>query len=138
MIDANKLAMMQKEIKMERTLPGELAPYGGSQWWVLSYNCIKSLLKFINYNPEYVDFFKKTLIPDELFFHTLLMNSDFSDDVVNDNLLYADWKKGPNFPRMLTQDDITAINESGKLFARKFSTASDAGVIQSIMQQVMK
>jgi hypothetical protein len=136
-IDAKKLAMLQKENKMERTLPGELVPYGGSQWWVLSYNCIKSMLQFINYNPVYVDFFQKTLIPDELFFHTLLMNSDFSDDVVNDNLLYADWKKGPHFPRMLTMDDISAINGSGKLFARKFSTATDAGVIQSIMQQVM-
>ncbi len=137
-VDAKRLAMLQKEVKMERPFPGDLTPYGGSQWWVLSYNCIKSLLNFIDHNAEYVDFFKKTLVPDELFFHTLLMNSDFSDDVINDNLLYTDWKKGPEYPRMLTMDDIFTITESGKLFARKFSTAKDAAVIQSIMQRVLQ
>jgi hypothetical protein len=134
--ESNNLAAAQKNMNMKRALPGQLTPYGGSQWWILTYDCIKGIRKFISNNDAYTAFFKKTLIPDETFFHTLIMNSDFSEDVINDNQLYVDWNKGPHFPRILTMDDWDAIKTSGKLFARKFSAATDANIIDTIMRNV--
>ena len=134
--ESNILVAAQKNMNMKRVLPGQLTPYGGSQWWILTYDCVRGMRKFISNNHAYSDFFKKTLIPDETFFHTLIMNSDFSEDVINDNQLYVDWNKGPAFPRVLTMDDWDAIKASEKLFARKFSYATDASIINTIMRNL--
>lgn len=74
--------------------------YAGNQWWVLSKRCVDYILHFITHNSEYVDFYKYTLIPDELFFHTIIGNSPFKENVVN-ALMYTDWLKGSAHPAAL-------------------------------------
>ena len=50
-----------------------LEPYIGAQWWVLTWETLKRVLEFTA-RKGVVKFFKTTLIPDELFFQTLVCN----------------------------------------------------------------
>lgn len=62
--------------------------YGGSAWWSLTKECAEYLLskkKIIE--KEFVD----TMFPDEMFTQTIIMNSQYADSVVNNNLRYISW-----------------------------------------------
>jgi len=86
-------------------------------------------------NRSFVRFFRHVLIPDELFFQTIVMNSRFRDDVVNDTLHYVDWDADPG-PAILTVADVDRIETSGKLFARKFDVAVDSEVLDLLDEHI--
>lgn len=62
-------------LKIRMPFPHGLRVYGGSQWWCLTEECVRYVLGFVDDNPGYVRFFKRTWIPDEMFFHSIVMNS---------------------------------------------------------------
>lgn len=68
---AKFLFNLQKKFKIKRVMPAGLHPHIGSQWWVLSWDSIIKMREFWK-NKKIVNFFKKTLIPDELFFQTIV------------------------------------------------------------------
>ncbi|QAY67801.1 beta-1,6-N-acetylglucosaminyltransferase [Paenibacillus protaetiae] len=62
-------------------------PYMGSQWKILH----RSFCEFAVSSPlsfDMQDYFRYALVPDELFFHTLLMNSTYKDSLINNHLRY--------------------------------------------------
>lgn len=113
-------------------LPG-LVPFGGSSYWCMSRECFRYVHRFINEHPDYVRFFKRVYIPDEMFFQTILMNSPLKSGVINDDLRHLDWS-GPSSrsPRVLRKMDLPELLRSPKLFARKFDTTQDAEVLDCI------
>jgi len=117
------------------SLPENIQPYGGSQWWSLTWECVKWLTKVCVPGDFFYDFYQHTYIPDEMYFQTLLMNSHFSDSIVYDNLRYIDWKSGPEFPRILTTDDFDKLTNSGKLFARKFDFTKDKTILNQLCKK---
>jgi hypothetical protein len=106
--------------------------YGGPQWWSLTRECTQYILGFVQTRSAYLRSFRYTYIPDEAFFQTIIRNSPFKDQVVNDSLRYIDWESGPKSPRILTSDDISKILSSGKLFAWKFDICQDVKVLDLI------
>ena len=56
-------------------------PYGGSDWWSLSYDCVRHVLSVVSDRPDLVKFFRYTHCPSELFFHTIVMNSQYAPRV---------------------------------------------------------
>lgn len=64
---------LQKRFGLERKFVLGLEPYMGSQWWVLTWATLKRVMKLAN-RREVQAFFRTTLIPDELFFQTLVCN----------------------------------------------------------------
>ncbi len=110
--------------------------YAGSQWWALSKPCVDYILQFVHRNPEYSKFYKYTRVPDEMFFHTIIGNSPFKENVVS-AFIYADWKTGPSTSHpatitlrhlpLLSQKMVPTANDDGEkrpLFARKFTDSS--------------
>ena len=114
------LFSLQKNVSKTRHYFQNFTPYGGSQWWTLTCECADYILRFINRNPIYREYYELTFIPDEMFFHSIILNSPFKENVQNDNLRYIDWKTGPETPRILTSDDLNTLFGSDKLWARKF------------------
>ncbi|MGH3134037.1 MAG: beta-1,6-N-acetylglucosaminyltransferase [Gaiellaceae bacterium] len=112
-------------VPLRRRLPLGLTPYGGGAYWCLSRPVVDHVHGFVHANPGYVRFFEHVLIPDELFFQTIVMNSPLRDSVENDNLRYLDWSREPG-PAVLVRDDVPALVASHKLFARKFDERIDA------------
>ncbi len=118
-----------------RKQPG-MIPYAGSQWWTLDMASLKYILQFLEDNPLYTRYHKYTFAPDELFFHTILLNtSDFKlrNSIKNDNLRFMKWEDSTtSHPDVLTVTDIHSIFKSQALFARKFDLSVDNRVCDLI------
>jgi hypothetical protein len=119
-----------------RKMPNHFRPFGGATWWNLTRDCCEYLLDYENNHPEVMKFFSTTLCPDEMFFQTILLNSPFCERIVNNDLRYIDWSDcasgKSNSPNILTVNDFYRINNSGKLFARKFDATVDSKILDMI------
>lgn len=122
---------------VRRRFPAGLEPYGGSAFWCLSRECLEQVQRFTRERPDVVRFFHHTLIPDELFFQTIVMNSPLKDTVVNDDLRYVHWLGGMR-PKTLGEDDFEELVGSGKLFARKFDAERDPAVLDRLDRDVLR
>lgn len=115
----------------KRSFPVGFQPYGGSQWWCLSRQCLEYIDTFCQSHQSFVRFFHFVRIPDEIFFHTILLNSSLKDQVQNKRLTYVDWN-GPPYPRVIMLDELPALCGSEYFFARKFDTALDTTILDQI------
>ena len=117
-----------------RNVLNGLNPCAGSQWWALSREACLYILHFTENAPDICDFYRHTLIPDEMFFQTILGNSVFQQSLAG-NITFSQWSGGrspamlhlgklqslqPGLPFM--QEDAYGKREA--LFARKFADSS--------------
>jgi hypothetical protein len=105
---------------VRRRFPPGFDPYGGSAFWALSAPALEYVHRLVGENQSFVQFFRHVLIPDEIFFQTILLNSPLRDSIVNEQLHYVDWSGGGAHPATLRAGDVDRALASGKLFARKF------------------
>ncbi len=63
---------VQKRLRLKRRFPEGLTPHIGSQWWVLRWSTCELVLDTLAENPALERFFRTTVVPDELFFQTLV------------------------------------------------------------------
>lgn len=119
------LVEAQKQRGMYRTYPNGFIPYGGSQWWSLTNDCIDYIAETCVPGNILYDFYRNTYVPDEMFFHTLLFNSEFNKYLINKNFRYMDWVKGPEFPRILRIEDLHQLDLLNNIYARKFDDFID-------------
>ncbi|MDR1809463.1 MAG: beta-1,6-N-acetylglucosaminyltransferase [Prevotella sp.] len=119
---AKKIIKIQKTIRFRRKLPLNFPNlYGGSTYWSLSRKCIEHIYKYVETHPEFLKRFDYTFCAEEIFFQTIILNSPFSGNAVNNNLRFIVWeKRNGNFPANLDESDYEAIKASGAFFARKF------------------
>lgn len=116
-----------------------VTPYIGNQWMILS----RSFCEFITYSPElriFKDFYRNTLIADESFFQTVLMNTTFKSKVIYDDKREIDWVELSDIklrPRDFLTGDSEMLINSKNLFARKFDENTDSGIL-SILERSMK
>jgi len=127
-----RLYDLQKTGVRTRPYFADFIPYGGAQWWALTQECADYILRYLAFNPIYKDFYESTYIPDEMFFQSIVLNSPLRGNAVNNSLRYIDWKTGPEYPRVLTVEDVKAMSDSNKLWARKFSGVKDPLVLDRI------
>lgn len=113
--------------------------YYGSQWWNLTNNAIKYILDYTKQNPNFLKRFNYTWCGDEMFFQSILLNSEFKNDCINDNLRYIDWseKKGSS-PKTFNINDYNIIKENinNNLFARKFDENFDNDIINKLYKDL--
>jgi hypothetical protein len=116
---------------IRRRFPAGYEPYGGSAFWALSTPALEYVHRHVRDNPSFMKFFRHVLIPDEIFFQTILLNSPLRDATINEQLHYVDWSGGGSHPATLGAADLEPMLASGKLFARKFDPA-DTGLLDSL------
>jgi len=120
-----------------RKFPSYLKPFGGSQWWSITLPAAEYILQFVKQHPDYLRYHRQTLLPDEIFFQTILANATeewLKNNLVNDNLRHILWSKpgATKFPLFLTMDDYEDIISSGKLWARKFDMNTDTSIFDAL------
>ncbi len=118
-------------LPLRRAFPSGFLPFGGSSYWCLARPCVDYVRAFVLANPSFVRFFRHVDVPDEIFFHTILMNSELAETIVNDDLRYVDWTRRP-LPAVLGVGDLPSLAASTNLFARKFDVTVDADVLDRI------
>jgi hypothetical protein len=120
----------------KRTSPGNIRPFGGPGYWCITRACAESINAFVNQNPKFVRFFKYVDIPDEIFFHTIILNSSFAQNVVDDDLRCIDISCGRG-PRVWRKQDIEMLTQSKALIARKFDAAVDSDILDLIDSKLL-
>jgi hypothetical protein len=81
----------QKYMPRRRFLKN-MTPYGGSDWWTLSYRCAAYALRFVEQNPDFKRFYRYTAAPCEMFFQTIVLNSEWAARVENHDS-YQKWSE---------------------------------------------
>ncbi len=119
--------------------PEDYSLYNGAQWFSIPLEVARYMIDFIDSNQWYYKYFENTLCPDEWFFHTIIMNSHYREDVVNNNFMHVNWGdtiQTRNSPLFLREKDIKSIEESGHYFARKFDEDVDRSVVDYFVHRI--
>lgn len=84
-------------------------PYAGSTWWALTGAACQWILDEIDRDRRFVAFCRRTQIPDEFFFQTLLCNSPYASSIAP-AVMFADWSRpaGPK-PAVFDGDHLTEL-----------------------------
>lgn len=117
-----KLVNFQKRYGIKRSLSKKVLPlYGGETWWSLRRDTLQYVIDYTLHKPYLLKRLKHSFCSEEIYFQTVIMNSQHATTVVNDSLRYIDWNtRNGNFPANLDLSDLEPIQSSTALFARKF------------------
>jgi hypothetical protein len=140
-----KFMRRQQDRLTRRQLPPGVKPYKGWQWWCLTHECTRYVLNYTDANPELVRFFRATHIPDESFFHTIIMNSEFGETLspglatgaITGNH-YVRWDRGNGVgkPCVLKETDFETLVASEACFARKLDETQSGRLIKLLRERV--
>ncbi len=113
----------------------------GTQWFSITDDLVRYLL---SRESEIRTKFRSTFCTDEVFLHSMVMNSPFRDTLPPDAfngrhsncLRYIDWTRGK--PYTFTDDDYDELIQAGPecLFARKFDYARYPGVVDRLFEHL--
>lgn len=125
-------------ILKKRRFPSYLKPYGGGQWWALPMKKVKEILDFIDDHPDYLSYHKYTLLPDEIFFHSIMANLD---GPIAPSVTYVNWdRKNTPLPVIFEKNDLEELKLASveKLFARKFDIKIDSTILDLLDQELLR
>ncbi len=123
-----------------RTFPNGFKPYGGSAWWCLTGATARRLLQMSDAHPELGRFYRYSEHAEEMYFQTLLLNSDldparirgeYLESELGDYLRFVDWRQKAS-PRILREGDLDLLLASNRMFARKFDADTDTRILDLI------
>ena len=118
----------------KRSFPLSIPFFGSrdSSWWAITPECARYIVEFVDNNIALQKFMAYTWGADEFFIATIIMNSPFKEQVVNNNFRFITWSDGIANPRILVEEDLPVIKKSDKLFARKFDTTIDHKILDEL------
>lgn len=115
-----KFQRLGNKMGIRRAPPEPLkAIHAGSQWWMMSAPAARMLLDYLAQQPQIIRFFRRTLVPDEMFFQSVLMQIIPFRDLAP-ALRQIEWEAGSWSPRAFTPADARRLVAGPALFARKF------------------
>ncbi len=126
-----------RRIGPRRPLPPGVRVYGGSQWWGLSAACLREVLVAVARRDPRVRLLRHALIPDELFFQTLLAESPLGPTITRAQTSFAAWDAEVRHPLVLTRDALPALRAAPTPFARKFDLDVDPGVLDLVDAELL-
>src|SRR5690606_6575537 len=104
----------------------KLEPFGGAQWFAITYETMVLVLNWVEKNPWYLKFFRTSFCSDEIFFQTIIKELDrtYSFDI-KPSLTYVNrsWRGGEG-PKVFTAEDLNELvaKKGEYIFCRKFDT----------------
>ncbi|MCF8321925.1 MAG: beta-1,6-N-acetylglucosaminyltransferase [Flavobacterium sp.] len=124
----------QKRFGFKRKISSRMPKlFGGSTYWSLSRDCVNYVIKFTQENKFVLNRFKYTLCAEEFYFQTLIMNSPFAKNVVNDNVRHIDWvARNGNNPAILDKTDFKKLQKTNAFFARRFDYPQSIDLLNAI------
>ncbi len=110
----------QKRLGLKRRIPAGFRMMIGSQWWCLRRQTVESVLALIDKRPDLIRFFRRTWIPDETFFQTLVSHVVPKTQIRRRSptcLMFTDY----GMPVTFYNDHYELLLRQNFLFARKIS-----------------
>lgn len=115
--------------------------YYGSEYWALSYDCLRELVKIYDSDSKLQKIMKYSFTPSESWIHTIFFNSEWKDKGIE----YSDWEHRELAElspltyfdyklqvKVLNMDDWNKILDSKKMFARKIIVGKSDKLIEKI------
>lgn len=102
--------------------------YRGSQWMNLSRAAMEAICSA---PPSLMSYFRRTPVPDEACFQTILANSPGLRSAPGNNR-FIRFRETPSHPDILTINELDELRSSGAHFARKFDPDVDAEVLDHL------
>jgi Core-2/I-Branching enzyme len=110
---------LQKRLGLKRKFVRGMTPYIGSQWWVLTWSTLRKVMRLAR-ERDIERFFRTVLVPDELFFHTMVRHLVPASRIVNRTLtLYQFSDYG--MPVVYYADHVDYLTRQPFFMARKLS-----------------
>jgi Core-2/I-Branching enzyme len=104
----------------------------GSMWFGMSWEAAEYVMNYMADYPEFVDYYSKTIIPDESMIATLLFNSP-QLRVSSRELHYTRWSRTKSgHPDVFGAADLDDLLTAPQYFARKFDIAADAEILDKL------
>ena len=129
--------LSQKNFRLLCSLPKRVAPferqYAGSQFWAFSERTFYGVLHYIReHKAALEEYYKYTSSPDEIYFHSVLMNLVAKDSTIKlkEQITYVNYFRKNNV--FVSEDFDKLTSEKGKLFARKFDTDIDIEILNKL------
>lgn len=129
--------LSRKNFRLLCSLPKRVAPferqYAGSQFWAFSERTFYAVLHYIReHKAALEEYYKYTSSPDEIYFHSVLMNLVAKDSTIKlkDPITYVNYFRKNNV--FITEDFDKLTSAKGKLFARKFDTDIDIEILNKL------
>lgn len=114
-------------------------PYEGSNWFTLSTPLINLVIKELETNKSFYNFFKYTHHADEIFFQTLIINR-FPEHLLhiqNKNVTHVHWNDTTGRPITFTEVHFNELKDSDRFFARKFDDKSSSSLLDKIDRELL-
>lgn len=151
--DNNFLVKLGLSGGIPRFRPCPIPIYLGSGWWCRTQDAIFFVLKFIENNPQYLNWVRYVDIPDEVFIHSIIKASPFSENISDDfekpalmshqpsdfvaGVHYINWSEGRPHPKILDENDYASLRQSQALFARKFEEPHSNKLVDHLISDEM-
>lgn len=107
--------------------------YEGSEWCDLPRYAVEYCLNHLEKDCPYYEMLKTGFCSDEFVFQTILCNSPFKHNIVNNNHRYIKWihqyHDAKRFPAILTEEDYDTLQSDEYHFARKFDMIKSNGLL---------
>jgi len=111
--------LIQKKLRLKRSVPMGFEVVFGSQWWCLTHETVSKLLAFIRENEKIVDFFHSVWIPDECFFQSVVWHLIEPAKIANRSLTYYCFD-AQGKPQIFCEAAITEKIRRDYFFIRKY------------------
>lgn len=133
-----QLLFWSRVLPKRRKLPNQFELYGGKTWWTVTKDCAAYIIKRHYADSKLRKFFMFTLIPDEMYFQTMLMSSPFKDKCENNYLRLIEWNEDNIMhPMVFKLAHFDKIKNSPMLFARKFESDIDSAILDKIDNEIL-
>lgn len=122
------------DVTYKRAYLKDVVPYIGGQWMILTRQCCEFICNS-GEAKKFENYYKNTLIADESFFQTVLMNTSFEGVLINDDKRAIIWIPDGDIklrPKTFAEDDVKFLLEGNNLFARKFDDSIDNNIIDNM------
>lgn len=135
----NKFYQMTHKPKKEIGRFNESQLYKGLIWMSLPKDALKYVLEYSEKN-KVLDSLKNVLIPEEFYFQTILMNSNYRKNVASNNITYNYWSKERHgsLPAILDESDFLQIKNGDYYFARKIDPYISRELVKIISEKINK
>jgi len=120
-----------------RPLPQEVVFFGGLSWWNITRGAAERIFVYLWQNARFARIFHYTKSSDEIFFQTILMNSE-GFNLENNDLRCVFWDGRRNeYPAIVRIEDFDEIRSSGMLFTRKVDPRYSLDLMDKIDSELL-
>ncbi|WP_416444076.1 beta-1,6-N-acetylglucosaminyltransferase [Leeuwenhoekiella sp. A16] len=122
--------------KLKKSQP-HLHFYGGTQWMIISQDLTDFIVQISTKNIKFLNNFKYSLAPDEIYFQTLVNNFVHNLEIENTATHLVKFNSHKPHPEYLTVKDLQEANLDEFIFARKFDQNENADTIKFILNSIL-